>query len=107
MLKLGSSAMSGGVPLIVPASRNVDDGPTVIVVAMGPPGACVMLYRCQTTGCDGIVTASLTSNFDPGRVEIPAGPMSMRDEIGCSRCASADVATTINPTTLISRIEAQ
>src|SRR4051812_40955961 len=90
MLKFGSSAMSGGVPLIVPARRKVDEGPTVIVVAIGPPGAWVMLYRCQTTGCDGIVTASLTSNFEPGRVEMPAGPMSMRDEIGCSRWASAN-----------------
>ena len=67
----------------------------MIVVAIGPPGAWVMLYKCQGTGSDGIVTTSLSSNFEPGRVEIPAGPTSMRDEIGCSRCASAEEAIVI------------
>src|SRR5258708_23170360 len=86
MPKFGSSAISGGVPVIGPAILKRDSGSTLICVRMGPPGGWVMLYRCQTWTLLGMFTASVTLKRVPGPITYTP-PGRRASVIGCSRCA--------------------
>jgi len=62
MLKFGSSATSGSGALIRPLSANAEPALVAILVGRGPPGGCVMEYKCQPAG---IVACSLAENVLP------------------------------------------